>query len=211
LSSKESAVIFDDGSIESKVLQFELKTSYDITTVSVNQYQPGDLQKWIEKSIEITEGLLKGIVKVILHFPFEDYVQKDIRTEMMELQRKNPNLRIIPWYEQAPRDNIKNRAANYGIRFKAIKQTEVASDTITPQKEGMSEEFIKALKDTKPVDPDDEMKADIKNIASDIVKETKTYDTNIDLSKLPEDKDKWKPDWKATEPTKKSRKKKWNI
>ena len=181
MSSRESAIIFDDGSIESKVLQHELKTSYDITTVSVNQYQPGDLQKWLEKSIEITEGLLKGIVKVILHFPFEDYVQKDIRTEIMELQRKNPNLRIIPWYEQAPRDNIKNRAANYGIM----------EDMPPREQPNRVQEQLKDIKETV-IDPDDEMKRsyskeyleDIGHIASDIVKDN---------------------------PTKKSRKKKWNI
>jgi len=187
--SRESAIIFDDGSIESKVLQYELKTSYDITVVPVEKYE--DLPKWLDEAIKKTEGLFKGIIKIILHFPFEDYVQKDIRDQMMALERKHPNIRIIPWYEQAPRDNIKNRAANYGITFKAIKQTEVASDTITPWKEGMSEEFIKALKDTKPVDPDDEMKADVRNIASDIVKDSGLNDN-------------WK---RAT----KSKKKKWNI
>jgi len=237
MSSKENAIIFDDGSIESKVLQYELKTSYDITTVSVNQYQPGDLQKWIEKSIEITEGLLKGIVKIILHFPFEDYVQKDIRTEMMELQRKNPNLRIIAWYEQAPRDNIKNRAANYGIvaepKHDYVKEMdnmeEELSDTEpfkpyeeVPGKPNRVQEQLKDIKETV-IDPDDEMKReysveylkevgdipvsdtpmrpseeireDIKNIASDII-------TNVESEGFTLHKD---------EPKKKGKKKKWNI
>ena len=197
--SKESAIIFDDGSIESKVLQHELKTSYDITTVSVNQYQPGDLQKWIEKSIEITEGLLKGIIKVILHFPFEDYVQKDIRTEMMELQRKNPNLRIIPWYEQAPRDGIKNRAANYGIvaepikldkplrEFRITDTGEIEIDKVEPPKS--------PTLTSRDIDPDDEMKANVSNIASDII-------TNVESEGFTLHKD---------EPKKKGKKKKWNI
>jgi len=72
VSSRESAIIFDDGTIESKVLQYELKTSYDLQVVNVDAYQPGDLQKWLEKAIEYTEGTLKGILKIILHFPFED-------------------------------------------------------------------------------------------------------------------------------------------
>ena len=155
MSSRENAIIFDDGSIESKVLQHELKTSYDITVVPVEKYE--DLPRWLDEAIKKTEGLFKGIIKIILHFPFEDYIQKDIRTQMMELERKYPNIRIIPWYEQAPREGIKNRAANYGIKqetFKAIKQTEVASDIIKGgpegiRKEGFSKEFIEKLKKGK--------------------------------------------------------------
>ena len=149
--SRETAIIFDDGTIESKVLQFELKTSYDIQTVPVEKYS--DLQIWIEKAIEYTEGAFKGILKIILHFPFEDYVTKDIRTEKMELERKNPNLRIILWYEQAPRENIKHRAENYGIvEWKLEKPAPVFKPVI---------------------DPDTQMKEEIQHIASDIIKENK--------------------------------------
>jgi len=189
MSSRETAIIFDDGSIESKVLQFELKTSYDIQTVPVEKYS--DLQTWIEKAIEYTEGAFKGILKIILHFPFEDYVQKDIRDQVMELQRKNPNLRIILWYEQAPRQNIKNRAANYGIL------AEPAQDN-KPQKIKEIEESIKSGSTliANRIDPDDEMKENVKNIASDIVKETPTY--------------RWPEEEPATTKPKK-KKRKWNI
>jgi hypothetical protein len=172
--SRETAIVFDDGSLESKVLRFELKTSYDLEVVKVEKYS--DLQTWIEKAIEYTEGAFKGILKIILHFPFEDYVQKDIRDQVMELQRKNPNLRIILWYEQAPRQNIKNRAANYGIMVEPVKETYAPAKPL----------FI---------DPDTEMKENVKNIASDIIKENKE---------------------KADQPTyspppKKPRKRRWNI
>jgi len=156
--SRETAIVFDDGTLESKVLQFELKTSYDLEVVKVEKYS--DLQTWIEKAIEYTEGTIKGILKIILHFPFEDYVQKDIRDQVMELQRKNPNLRIILWYEQAPRQNLKNRAENYGI--------------------------IEWKLEKPAIDPDTEMKENIVNIASDIVRDNPT-------------------------PPPKKRKKKWNI
>jgi len=162
--SRETAIIFDDGTIESKVLQYELKTSYDLEVVKVEKYS--DLQTWIEKAIEYTEGAFKGILKIILHFPFEDYVQKDIRDQVMELQRKNPNLRIILWYEQAPRENIKHRAENYGI-----------VEWKSTLKEKYNGDIEKAEKFEAPdrinLDPDDEMKESIQNIASDIVKETK--------------------------------------
>jgi len=187
MSSRETAIIFDDGTLESKVLQFELKTSYDLEVVKVEKYS--DLQTWIEKAIEYTEGTIKGILKIILHFPFEDYVQKDIRTEVMELHRKNPNLRIILWYEQAPRENIKHRAENYGI-------VEWKLEKPTMEREYKKEYIEKVGEVFKPtVDPDDEMKENVKNIASDIVKETPTY--------------RWPEEEPATKPKKKKRK--WNI
>jgi len=192
MSSREPAIVFDDGSIESKVLQHELKTSYDITVVPVDKYE--DLPKWLDEAIKKTEGLFKGIIKIFLHFPFEDYVTKDIRTQMMEIEHNNTNIRIIPWYEQAPRDRIKNRAANYGIvaepvkpnrvqeQLKDIKETIIdPDDEMTINRTGISGKFNKPLGKNN-IDPDDEMKADVANIASDILKDTK-----------------------------KSRKKKWNI
>ena len=112
--SNERIVVFDDGSIETKVMQHELKNTYDMTVVPVDKYE--DLPTWLDKAIKATEGLFTGIIKIFLHFPFEDYIQKDIRTEIMEATRKNPNLRIIPWYEQAPREGLKIRAVNYGIQ-----------------------------------------------------------------------------------------------
>jgi len=195
--SKESAIIFDDGSIESKVLQYELKTSYDITTVQVEKYE--DLPKWLDEAIKKTEGLFKGIIKIILHFPFEDYVQKDIRDQMMALERKHPNIRIIPWYEQAPRDGIKNRAANYGIvaepikldkplrEFRITDTGEIEIDKVEPPKS--------PTLTSRDIDPDDEMKANVSNIASDII-------TNVESEGFTLHKD---------EPKKKGKKKKWNI
>jgi len=176
MSSREPAIVFDDGSIESKVLQHELKTSYDITVVPVDKYE--DLPKWLDEAIKKTEGLFKGIIKIFLHFPFEDYVTKDIRTQMMEIEHNNSNIRIIAWYEQAPRDRIKIRAANYGIVAEPVKQ--IAVDEITINECSGGGEFRKPV--GVVIDPDDEMKADVANIASDIIKDTK-----------------------------KSRKKKWNI
>lgn len=172
--SRESAIVFNDGSIESKVLQHELKTSYDLQVIDVPKYE--DLQKWVEKAIEYTEGTLKGILKIILHFPIEDYIQKDIRDQIMAIQEKNPNLRIIAWYEQASREGLKNRAENYGIiDWKS---------TPPPEPEQV-----------KPtIDPDDEMK----NIASDIIKESKkTVSEHLDYN--------------LSQATKPKKKRKWNI
>ena len=168
--SRESAIIFDDGSLESKVLQFELKTSYDLNVVQVKPFSK--LDNWLAEVIDETDQ----IQKIFLHFPSEDYITTDLRDEVNRANHLYPLLRIVPWYEKASRDSLKHRATNYGIEqtFKAIKQTEVASDILKGgpdeiRKEAFSDEFIDKLKGTKPefpsiqtntplVDPDDEMK-----------------------------------------------------
>ncbi len=136
--TNEKIVVFDDGSIESKVMQHEIKNTYDMTVVPVDKYE--DLPTWLDKAIKATEGLFTGIIKIFLHFPFEDYITKDIRTEIMEATRKNPNIRIIPWYEQSPRQGIAIRAINYGI-----------APTIIENKTN-KQEFIKDVENKKVAD-----------------------------------------------------------
>ena len=149
MSNRESAIIFDDGSIESKVLQFELKTTYDLNVVQVKPFTK--LDNWLAEVIDETDQ----IQKIFLHFPSEDYITTDLRDEVNRANHLYPLLRIVPWYEKASRDSLKHRAANYNIQqtFKAIKQTEVASDVITaktvPNKEGFTEEFTKKLEEYK--------------------------------------------------------------
>jgi hypothetical protein len=217
--SRETAIVFNDGSLESKVLQFELKTSYDLEVVNVDKYE--DLQKWIEKAIEYTEGAFKGIIKIILHFPFEDYVTKDIRTQMMEIQRKNPNLRIIAWYEQAPRDGLKNRAANYGIVAEPTKiETEpFKGKTVEPVKwekdKVLEHEYTWRPLDTEIgdktgwKDPDDEMKAEVLDMSPKAVEEFTKDWKEIKLPEPTQDVKDIASD--IVKESKKKRKKKWNI
>jgi len=146
--SRETAIIFDDGSLESKVLQFELKTSYDLNVVQVKPFTK--LDNWLAEIIDETDQ----IQKIFLHFPSEDYITTDLRDQVNFANHNYPLLRIVPWYEKASRDSLKHRAANYGIQeqtFKAIKQTEVASDKLTaiPHKEAPSDEFVKKLEEYK--------------------------------------------------------------
>ena len=148
--SRESAIIFDDGSLESKVLQFELKTSYDLNVVQVKPFSK--LDNWLAEVIDETDQ----IQKIFLHFPSEDYITTDLRDEVNRANHLYPLLRIVPWYEKASRDSLKHRAANYGIQqtFKAVKQTEVASDILKAgpegvRKEGFTEEFTKKLEEYK--------------------------------------------------------------
>jgi hypothetical protein len=136
MNKPEKIFAFDDGSIESKVMQHELKNTYDIQPIKVEKYD--DLPTWLETAIKYTEGAFTGIIKIFLHFPFEDYIQKDIRTVIQEAERKNPKLRIIPWYEQAHRQGLQNRAANYGITTEIYDKTLLNKDVV--EKEPKSED-----------------------------------------------------------------------
>ena len=139
MNKPEKIFAFDDGSIESKVMQHELKNTYDIQPIKVEKYE--DLPTWLETAIKYTEGAFTGIVKIFLHFPFEDYIQKDIRTVIQEAERKNPKLRIIPWYEQAHRQGLQNRAANYGITTEIYDKTLLNKDVV--EKEPLEREYDK--------------------------------------------------------------------
>src|SRR6476659_4399050 len=157
----EKIFAFDDGSIESKVMQHELKNTYDIQPIKVEKYE--DLPTWLDKAIKYTEGAFTGIIKIFLHFPFEDYIQKDIRTVIQEAERKNPKLRIIPWYEQAHRQGLQNRAANYGITTtteiydKTLLNKDVVEKEDKPEVLDMSpkaiEEMTKGWKEIKLSEP----------------------------------------------------------
>ena len=111
MSSRESVIVFDDGSLESKTLQFELKTSYDLNVVQVKPFTK--LDNWLAEIIDETDQ----IQKIFLHFPSEDYITTDLRDQVNFANHNYPLLRIVPWYEKASRDSLKHRAANYGIQL----------------------------------------------------------------------------------------------
>ena len=106
---KEEAYVFNDGSLESKLIQYELKNNYDVKVFDVKPYTK--LDNWLAEVIDERDG----IIKVFLHFPYEDYLLKGIRDEIMNAGLVYPKIRVIPWYEQAHRDGLAHRAANYGI------------------------------------------------------------------------------------------------
>ena len=104
-----SHYVFDDGSINSKVLQFEIK---DAEVIEVKPYTK--LEDWLT-AIPIKDN--EEIQKIFLHFCSGDLIRQDvdIRTDVMEAQHKYPNMRIILQYEQMDRQTIENRARKYGI------------------------------------------------------------------------------------------------
>ena len=101
---------FDDGSLESKVLQFEL-IGQDVTVIKVKKYDK--LDNWLVDVIEEDDE----IRRCYLHFCYEDYVSSpiDIRADIAKALHTYPQLRIVCQYENADRASIKRRASNYGI------------------------------------------------------------------------------------------------
>ena len=102
--------IFDDGSLESKVLQHEIR---DAQVFKVKPYTT--LDNWLSEIIEEDDE----IKFVYLHFCQGDLIRQDvdIRTEIATATHNYPQLRIILRYEQMDRPGLERRAANYNIRL----------------------------------------------------------------------------------------------
>jgi hypothetical protein len=115
--------IFDDGSLESKVLQHE----YPVTVIKVGPY---NLNKWLSEVIEETDD----IIKVYLHFCSSTLLRQDIdiRTDVAEALHNYPYLRIIMPYEQMDKATIERKALEYGISDK-IKEIDFKSNKITAE------------------------------------------------------------------------------
>ena len=134
--------IFDDNSLESKVLQHEL--SYARVIKVGSEY---NLNKWLSEVIEETDE----IIRVYLHFCSGTLVRPDIdiRTDIVEAHHRYPYLRIILPYEQMDRPTIERKAKEYGITNEIKIGKVIAEDVIsshqTGGKEGISEDFVQAL------------------------------------------------------------------
>ena len=94
--------IFDDGSLESKVLQHEIKG----TVVKVKPYTKID--DWLAEIINEDDE----IKKVFLHFCYEQ-VTPGIRAEINTALSNYPQIRIVLQYENMDRRTIENKAKDY--------------------------------------------------------------------------------------------------
>lgn len=132
--------IFDDGSLESKVLQHE----YPVTVIKVGPY---NLNKWLSEVIEETDD----VIKVYLHFCHSTLLRQDIdiRTDVAEALHNYPYLRIIMPYEQMDKATIERKANEYNIKVQKIIAEDVLSSAQVGGHEGLSDEFVKALQSEK--------------------------------------------------------------
>ena len=111
----ETITILNDNSLEYQVLKRDLENNYLLNIIKVEPYTK--LEDWINLALKEADDPLK----VYIHFVYEDFSLKDLRTEIMELERKHKRLRIIAPYEQNDRITIKHRAENYGIVVEPVK------------------------------------------------------------------------------------------
>jgi len=111
----ETITILNDNSLEFQVLKRDLENNYLLNIIKVEPYTK--LEDWINLALKEADDPLK----VYIHFVYEDFSLKDLRTEIMELERKHKRLRIIAPYEQNDRITIKHRAENYGIVVEPVK------------------------------------------------------------------------------------------
>ena len=61
----DTVTIFNDGSLEARVLKYELLKGYGVVEIPVDKYTK--LEDWVNK-LELDD---KKIDRVFLHFPFE--------------------------------------------------------------------------------------------------------------------------------------------
>ena len=127
-----SEFVFDDGSIESKVLQFEIK---DAKIIKVDKF---DLNKWLS-AIDKDDQ----IKKVYLHFCY-DQITPGIRAEVNTALANNPNLRIVLKYENMDKRSIENLARQYKMTTNTMKYN-TKTNTVTKQ----DVEVDKILQDNK--------------------------------------------------------------
>jgi len=111
----ETITILNDNSLEYQVLKRDLENNYLLNIIKVEPYTK--LEDWINLALKEADDPLK----VYIHFVYEDFSLKDLRTEIMELEREHKRLRIIAPYEQNDRITIKHRAENYGIVVEPVK------------------------------------------------------------------------------------------
>jgi len=126
--SKETITLFNDGSYEFRVLEYEMKQHYNVNVVEVKPYTK--LDNWLTEVIDETDE----IQKIFLHFPQEDYITKDLRDEVNRANHLYPLLRIVPYYEKTSRDSLIRRGASYRIPLEAPKP-EPEPDKFTQKKE----------------------------------------------------------------------------
>ena len=102
--------VFDDGSLASKVLQYEVK---DVEVIKVKPYIK--LDQWLSDSGILEENDKQ--VFIFLHFTTGDLIRTDvdIRADVAAAIHNYPNLRIILQYQQMDNPGIERRALNYGI------------------------------------------------------------------------------------------------
>ncbi len=107
MSEREEIVIFDDGSIASRLLQHELKDKYDIKVVGVNIAD--DLFECFAK--------ISSDKKVHLHYTYEKYAEnkEQLRKDIQNIEHLGFRNLVVLDYEGLDQKTMEYRAADAGI------------------------------------------------------------------------------------------------
>ena len=112
--------VFNDGSLESKVLQKEIP---DAQVIKVGPYNNlNNLNNWLVDVIEEDDETKF----CYLHFCTGDLIRTDvdIRGDIAAALHKYPQIRIILPFEQQDKPSIERKALNYGIKSEVDKLIE---------------------------------------------------------------------------------------
>lgn len=126
-------ILFCDGSIESKVLEYELShplepdIGFNIQRIDVKLDKDGKpgLEKYFHQiqKLENNHKIYSDIstrdattFEVFLHYNGEDFKKFEIEKELIQIREKYPNLTIVCAYQYTTHQVVERNAKKYGIK-----------------------------------------------------------------------------------------------
>ena len=128
-------ILFCDGSLESKVLEYQLShplepdIGFNIQRIDVKLDKDGkpDLERYFHQiqKLENNHKLDPNILtptrnttkyEVFLHYNGEDFKKFEIEKELNQIREKYPNLIIVCAYQFITRQVVERNAIKYGIK-----------------------------------------------------------------------------------------------
>jgi hypothetical protein len=118
--AKEKVIIFDDGTLETALLQNMFGDDYDFEKIKTKEFSAGDLTKWLEQVKD--KGTPEERQKVFLSFNNEFSIANDIRKAVQKATVEHPNLSIAMMMEGMSADSIKERM---GVRTDRVIERDI--------------------------------------------------------------------------------------
>jgi hypothetical protein len=128
-------ILFCDGSLESKVLEYQLShplepdIGFNIQRIDVKLDKDGkpDLERYFHQIQKLENNhkfdpniptLTRNTTKyeVFLHYNGEDFKKYEIEKELNQIREKYPNLTIVCAYQFITRQVVERNAIKYGIK-----------------------------------------------------------------------------------------------
>jgi len=122
--------LFDDGTIESKLLKHDSERNKEIQTeVIKTEYNPKDIARYLDKITTITNDL--ETISIHFHFCKEDFLKYDIDTQrnVLRSQPKHRFQSIFFAYEFLNKDAAVSKAQLAGIELETKQEPEPEPET----------------------------------------------------------------------------------